>query len=385
MSRPPSLSAAREPPRVLAGATFLTLALLASGTSGQVERKTKAPVAPQELPAPPPPAALGARLDYARNPNVSHCPDSAELRDSVSARLGYPVFDRTPASRIVAVAIAKVAGGLRASVQVSSPTGAVLGSRQIDSPSEDCRELASALALAIAMALDPMRMLLPATPAAQADSTSAVATPQPVDVVPAPCPAAKPCAPCDRVADADSGGLAWDFAHVAIGPALTLGTAPDPAAALALEIGANFDVVAFTLSGLVDVASLGDGVTPSSELTTPRSRVTARRSLAMLGLCARAQSGADHAFAGCAVGGLGVLRGESSADGEDEAHDTTAAGSIGLRLEADLRLSGMLWARLQGDAAASVERTTLDVNGEDVWTTPPLWGAAAILAVLRFL
>jgi hypothetical protein len=77
-----------------------------------------------------------------------------------------------------------------------------------------------------------------------------------------------------------------------------------------------------------------------------------------------------------------VLRGH----GIDTARrDSSLVGSVGLRSSADLRLTGPLWARVQGDLQINLTRTELDVGGVVGWTSPPLWGALGLGLVVHFL
>jgi hypothetical protein len=166
----------------------------------------------------------------------------------------------------------------------------------------------------------------------------------------------------------------WEFAHVALGPVLELGAVPAPSAAAALEVGANFTHVAIALAALADAGAR----TRASDGT----RIEAQRSLGVLALCGRIAPSERFAWAGCGAGTLGVLRGH----GIDSARrDSSLIGSVGLRSNAELRLTGPLWARVQADLQVNLTRTELDAGAVVGWTNPPLWAAFGLGLVVHFL
>jgi hypothetical protein len=63
--------------------------------------------------------------------------------------------------------------------------------------------------------------------------------------------------------------------------------------------------------------------------------------------------------------------------------DTTPWAALGLRLAPGLRF-GRFDVRVQADLLASIVRTTLRVNGADVWSAPPVNGAFGISLGSRF-
>lgn len=123
-------------------------------------------------------------LTYERQRGAERCPDEAELRDAVSARLGYEPF-RDDAPQHVRTVIRAERGGLLATVDVFDAAGEQVGQREIRSRTRDCEELARGVALAISVAIDPVSLLGPG-PVAAVDP---VPVPVPVpDPVPVPVP-----------------------------------------------------------------------------------------------------------------------------------------------------------------------------------------------------
>src|SRR5204862_4286698 len=107
-------------------------------------------------------------LIYNPGADTTGCPDEQTLRNAVSARLGYDPF-RPDAERTLQVDIVvdrrHERRGLRAHVELRDAAGNSAGSRDIGSQRSDCGELASALTLAISIAIDPMILTRPTPPA----------------------------------------------------------------------------------------------------------------------------------------------------------------------------------------------------------------------------
>ena len=87
----------------------------------------------------------------------AHCPDQAQLRSAAVARLGYDPFVMSAPSTLYAT-ISRTARGLRGEIRLEDPARENPGARQIESISGDCTELGKAMALAISIAIDPLRM-----------------------------------------------------------------------------------------------------------------------------------------------------------------------------------------------------------------------------------
>ncbi len=81
------------------------------------------------------------------------CASTAELSRSVETAVGRQVF-ATDADVTVDGRAMKSAGGWLAQLTLVNRTGVVLGSRQVDSPAENCQELTSRLSVVIAMMIE---------------------------------------------------------------------------------------------------------------------------------------------------------------------------------------------------------------------------------------
>jgi len=103
-------------------------------------------------------AQPSARLDYARGQGTTECPEEAELQSIVAARLGYDPFSVDGESTL-RVTITRTGRGLRGQIRLENPSRGNLGARAIESTGADCTELAKAMALAISIAVEPLRAL----------------------------------------------------------------------------------------------------------------------------------------------------------------------------------------------------------------------------------
>src|SRR5438128_1351366 len=132
--------------------------------------------------------APAARLDYTRGAGAESCPDQRSLEDAVSARLGYPPF-RTDAARTLTARVSASGRGLLARMELRDAGGNLLGKRDLAGAGEGCGELAAAMELAIAIAIDPASATRPPPPLSEAPPPSQPPPPPP------PPPADEPSPP----------------------------------------------------------------------------------------------------------------------------------------------------------------------------------------------
>ena len=219
------------------------------------------------------------RIDYRAAPG---CPAPNQFQSEV--------FQRTASARIAAegepartfiIAIERVPAGVRVSLVIRETDGASVARKVTGA---DCSEVATVLALATALAIDPRASLEPidSTPAEDAGSPDAGQPP----LVPPPSRAGTDQRGADEPnEDFDPSGapFPWQW-HVAIGPSLALGIAPKPSlgAALALERGTFARAAPLSAFGveLVYLRGLPEAVQGASSafdffLVRPRSCVFA--------------------------------------------------------------------------------------------------------------
>src|SRR5438270_10727358 len=100
------------------------------------------------------PARL-ARLTYDRGATTSSCPDVEVIRAGVVARLGYEPFDDR-ADLVVSATVSRSGRTLEALIRIEGANGKPAAERRLVSRQNDCLELASAMELAISIAIDPV-------------------------------------------------------------------------------------------------------------------------------------------------------------------------------------------------------------------------------------
>lgn len=126
--------------------------------------------------AAPSPAVPRASLTVTHGPGGEQCPDAERLQAQVEARLGAGIFvpgDAAPEARHIAVAFSKRGHGFAAEVQLSE-SGIARGTRRLQTPRGVCADLTESVALAIALAIDPLGELA-AAPLRPADPPAVVA------------------------------------------------------------------------------------------------------------------------------------------------------------------------------------------------------------------
>jgi hypothetical protein len=155
------------------------------------------PIAAQE-------ATPHMRLSWARGEGAESCIDSRELAERVRARLGRDPFEERAEISIEGV-VTRSGDAFRAELRVRDGARAQIGQRELSSPVPDCAPLGDAVALAVALTIDP-------NAAAYAPPALAAGAPPPrseplglwaqnpvVSCPPVPsCPAQAPCPRCEE-------------------------------------------------------------------------------------------------------------------------------------------------------------------------------------------
>jgi hypothetical protein len=101
-----------------------------------------------------------ASLHYVQEPAPAPCRSQRELEGRVIARLGYDPFAGEAPLHLTAT-IAATERGLAATIRTEAP-GAPPRSRRFETAGTDCAELLESVALALALAIDPLSQLRPA-------------------------------------------------------------------------------------------------------------------------------------------------------------------------------------------------------------------------------
>jgi hypothetical protein len=309
---------------------------------------------------------------YELGPGTETCPSEETLIADVAARLGYDPF-RHDAARQIVVKIAMDGDALEAKVQLVDETRHVTGERVIPSAAgADCRELASSLAFAVSIALDPLAMVRP--------SAATATAPAPRPPLPVKAPAASegatarptpPAAPTIAAPSRPPAPPRRTPVHLRFGAgsALSVGAAPSLAVGFGAFVGVQWPRASLSLEGRLDV---------------PASRVvrtgTVEGSLILGALVPCVHLGPAL---GCAVLAAGGLRGTGS--GVDRPRtDTTFFAAVGPRLALEYPVATPLAFRAWIDGLATVTRTSLSLDGAEAWRTPPVAGTLGAGLVVRF-
>jgi hypothetical protein len=143
-----------------------------------------------------------------------------------------------------------------------------------------------------------------------------------------------------------------------------MGAAPAPALGFTAHVGVSLPRVYLGLEGRADL-----------EASKPVAH--GMRAGTSLFLGAFAPCGELSVLLVCGLAAVGAIRGVAYKT------ETTPWAAVGLRLAPGLRF-GRFDVRVQADLLASLVRTTLHVNGADVWSAPPVNGAFGLSFGSRF-
>lgn len=307
-----------------------------------------------------------AKLVYERGPGAEACPDEAGLRRDVAARLGHDPFVES-ADRTVAAKIVKDGAKLRATIELKDATGKVTGARSLESKQLDCKELAAAMSLAITLAIDPLAGSAPPKPSASASESASAPPPPPPSVsvtAPPPPPPSATVPPPPPPPPPALEGL-----RVSLGAFGGIGFAPSANLGFVAAVGYRARRWSLELEGRRDLpstAEVGAGTATSSILGVSIVPCLVR---GPLGVCALLSFGALQASGGDVV---------------TPRSDTAFWAAAGIRLAAEMPLWGPLAIGVHADGLAPFVKTTLRLNGEDVYSTAAVAGAMGLRFVVHF-
>ncbi|MBN2359034.1 MAG: hypothetical protein JXR83_06245 [Deltaproteobacteria bacterium] len=203
-----------------------------------------------------------ARLLYQRGVGAEACPDTEVLRQMVSMRLGYsPWAEDDP--RTVEVELSRERGALVARIALRDPQSGRSGERLLSSRAESCDELASAMVLAICIAVDPLRMALTAETMPESEPATLPAT---LEIFPETLPETLPESMPERAPESlpesapvlveaptstpepgeETGNLRL---YAGAGTHLTLGSSPTLALGPKLMVGVRYALFSLDLEG----------------------------------------------------------------------------------------------------------------------------------------
>jgi len=208
--------------------------------------------------------------------------------------------------------------------------------------------------LAISIAIDPL-VLSRAQPTEQAPAMA------PAPQAPPGPPPSKPSRdPRDKVT-----------LRTSLGAIAALGSAPAIAGGFTAQIGLRWRLASFGLEGRADI--------PASSEITGLGRVKTSLLLVTFVPCAHWRF-----LLGCGLVAVGALQGAGENVAEPRQASTFYAAA-GARLGTEIHLVKFLYLRIHLDILATLTRTTLQIDGRDAWTTPPVSGALGASFAANFL
>jgi hypothetical protein len=317
-------------------------------------------------------AASNAQLVYARSTDAARCPDEGALREAVTARVGYDPFFPWAKRKVVA-AITKRGRVFSASVELVDEEGFTHGAQELSTQGE-CGELLDAVALAIAIAIDP-RLLAAAAPA-----TAPVASETPREPAATPPPEASPQplapVPASEVPPVDADREApHEEPHsrrleASAGVVASTGVAPSPSVGLALGTDVRWSRFSVGVEGRIDA--------PASRTAPSAGSVSSWLAFGAIVPC-----GHLGAFFACGLAEAGVMQASSS--GVTFHRATSLAWlAAGGRVGAFVPLGQDVLLRMRGDLVADLDPAILNLNGVGAWSAPRVAASLGVDAVVRF-
>ncbi len=313
--------------------------------------------------------ARTAKFTYGRGAGAADCPDVDVIRAGVVARLGYEPFDDR-AERAVAATVNRTGRTLEARIEIAGADGKATAERKLVSRRSDCVELASALELAISIAIDPLAGSRPRpAPAAPPPAPPPPAPPPPPEiiVVREPAPPSQPAQPPP-------------VPPVPIGFQVRLGGLGSVGSAPAATIGGSVQASARRGSFSLGLEGRGD-LTSTTTLEFDNMRVGDMQTSSLMGsLVPCALRGV---LEGCALLSAGAIR-AASHDLAMPQQVSAPFVALGARVGLELPLGGILSAGVHADVLARITDVVLRVSGQPVWTSPAISAALGVTVGARF-
>jgi hypothetical protein len=316
------------------------------------------------------PTPLTVRLEYAAG---ASCPDVADFKGAVTARLGYDPFDETAPERVL-VHIVPRGSAFDARIEWRDASGNWAGEQAFPSVNTDCPRLVRTMGFALAVHIQLLAKAN-ADPAkrAEADATTAPDGPATNDAnqhTPlAPAPTEPIVASGTITAPSPANATRTTFAMGA-GPAVGFGISSAP-----VLLGRLFGAVTWPHAAL----EIGAGASlPATTRRADGAGFSQQHLLGALAACATAT-----AWNGCALINAGAVH----MAGENIDRPTSATVPIvqaGIRGAIDQRLGRRAVVSVHADGLVNLTRWTGRLDQVPVWTAPRFAAALGIAASVEF-
>ena len=300
-------------------------------------------------------------LRYERAPGADSCAGPDELRRAVAARLGYDPFQVDEGLDTIIVRIRPVGSGLEGTFERQAPSQtATRTPSTITSKNSSCTELMSALAVGIAIAVDPLSIMR--EPPSVAPTPAPPPPPPPPHAPPPPAPPSPPAEVTLPVRDPV-------LVEVGLGPAVSIGAVPAPSFGARAFVGVFRGIFELDLEGRFDTAT---------SLATHGGSVEASLVLGTIAPCLR-----TWLVIACGELSLGELRGVGVGFAETHDGDTFYAAA-GVRAGMEFSLGQRFGVRVAVEGETPLQPTQLYANVVSVWSTPAFAFAATPMLVGHF-
>jgi len=300
-------------------------------------------------------------LVYTRAPDAEDCPDAESIRQAVRSRLGYePFYDPAPAT--LAARITRERGKLVARIELSGPGES--GHQEI-AGAADCAGLASAVIVAIALAIDPLaHERSEESTGAVSPERTAPAQEQPARPAPTTPAIARPPEQPRRPSPRTSPRV-----RTTGGVAINLGS--QPGAAFGTALGLELAWRRFT-TGLEWQSFL-----PTAVASESGARARASMTRGVLVAC-----GTIGSLEPCAFVSAGAVRGTGAEGTANARSDVTWYRSVGARAATRLPLGSGVSVRLHTDLEVPLVETRLVVGTSPLFDTSVIvWGFGGSVCV----
>lgn len=309
-----------------------------------------------------PSAARGDEVPYLRLAydvgDVSSCPDERYLRDALTSRMGYdPV--RADGKGSVEVHVAAASGrGLTATVTFQAEASANPTRRELAAKDGRCVDLVQAVAVTLAVLIDPFGEHRERGARAAAERSAAPPPPSAPEPAPATPVTSRPAAPDVPPAREPVRLEAWGVGLASLG--------------LVPELGVGGAVGATARRGGFAFGASARAETTPSEVALGRGRVDA----SLLG------GGLEACFAfayarACATGAMGSYAGRDETVTSPVTRRALYA-QVGLRAAVRVPIVSRLGLLVFAEGAVPVTRPELVVDGEVVHRTSPITGTLGL-------
>jgi hypothetical protein len=332
-----------------------------------------------------------ARLVYSRSGDATSCPDEAALRRAVASRIGYDAFFPWAQRTVVAVIVRRNAAFV-ATVDLVDESGIDHGAHELHTEGA-CADLLDAIALAIAIAIDPKTPLVaPVATVATIERAPPPETPPeiPPQVSP-PTPVPQPASEPPHVAPMIGPRPRAFTVEASLGGGVSLAMAPGPPAfGGTLGVALHASRFSVGVEGLFDAPSSAAARDNAPDRVSTWAAIGALVPCVFLGLVPEAparragfwQTLLNGGYA-CAVAQAGALVSSGQKTSNPLARSTLWL-AVGGRIGVALPVTGPLFFRVRADLLGELSPTTLTLNSIDQWKTLGVAGTVGIDAALRF-